>query len=53
MKVAGVVLAAGAGVRLGLPKAQVVLDGRRLVNALRYVLNRPDLAAGIEALLAS
>lgn len=32
MKVAGVVLAAGAGVRLGRPKAQVVLDGRRLVD---------------------
>ena len=32
MKVAGVVLAAGAGVRLGRPKAQVELDGRRLVD---------------------
>ncbi|MGN6634083.1 MAG: nucleotidyltransferase family protein [Oryzihumus sp.] len=32
MKVAGVVLAAGAGVRLGRPKAQVVVDGRRLVD---------------------
>lgn len=26
-------------------------DGRRLANALRYVLKRPDLAVEIEALL--
>jgi hypothetical protein len=27
-------------------------DGRRLANALRHVLKRPDLAAEVEALLA-
>ena len=32
MKVAGVVLAAGAGLRLGRPKAEVELGGRRLVD---------------------
>ena len=32
MKVAGLVLAAGAGVRLGRPKAEVELGGRRLVD---------------------
>ncbi|HEY8882687.1 MAG TPA: NTP transferase domain-containing protein, partial [Dermatophilaceae bacterium] len=32
MKVAGLVLAAGGGSRLGRPKAEVVVGGRRLVD---------------------
>jgi len=32
MKVAGLVLAAGGGSRLGRPKAEIVVGGRRLVD---------------------
>jgi CTP:molybdopterin cytidylyltransferase MocA len=54
-RVAGAVLAAGAGVRMGQPKAELVVHGRRLVDravdALSQAGCRPVLAvvrAGVE-----
>ena len=43
MTVAGLVLAAGAGVRFGQPKAPVVIDGERLVDRAVRVLDRGGL----------
>jgi molybdenum cofactor cytidylyltransferase/nicotine blue oxidoreductase len=48
MGVAGAVLAAGSGSRMGAPKAQLVIDGRRLVDRAVGVL----VASGCHPVLA-
>ena len=44
MVIAGVVLAAGSGVRMGTPKADLVVDGVRLVDRAIDVLRRAGCA---------
>lgn len=44
MRIAGVVLAAGAGSRLGQPKGELIVDGRRLVDRAWSVLHEAGCA---------
>ena len=46
MTTAGLVLAAGAGVRFGGPKAPVVVDGERLVDRAARLLRGRWRASG-------